>query len=231
LSADLRVDLGNLEIPVRLCRNPRARRLILRLDPDGDGVVVTLPPGAPEHAGLELARKQADWIRRRLGERTPRIAFEPGAAVPIAGRPRIISWTGQLRGGVTLSEDAVQVSGRREHLARRLTDWLRAEARRRILPLVADKAARIERKPGRVSIRDTRSRWGSCAAGGNLSFCWRLVMAPPEVLDYVVAHEVAHLAHHDHSARFWRQVEVITEHSGTAKDWLRRHGPGLHRYG
>ncbi|MCP5366373.1 MAG: M48 family metallopeptidase [Hyphomicrobiales bacterium] len=227
----MRLDLGAREVPLRLRRNAKARRVILRLDPTGEGVVVTLPPGASEDAAVDLARREADWILTRLERRAPRVEFAPGARIPFAGRDHLVTWTGLMRGGVRRDDGFLAVSGPREHLARRLGDWLRAEARRHILPLVADKAAVLGRRPGRVTIRDTRSRWGSCAAGGDLSFCWRLVLAPPHVLDYVVAHEVAHLAHHDHSPRFWRAVDRLTPHAQGAKAWLHAHGADLHRYG
>ncbi|MFQ5766019.1 MAG: M48 family metallopeptidase, partial [Rhodospirillales bacterium] len=184
------VELRGRPVPVRLQRNPRARRIILRIDAhgtDADGVAVTLPRGAKPAEGLALVREKADWVLGRLGALRPRVPFEPGEAVPVLGRERVIRPVAPGRGVVRLEETEILVAGRPEHLARRVRDWLKAEARREIMPLVRDKAAALGRRPGRVTIRDTRSRWGSCSAEGNLSFCWRLVMAPVAVLDYVVA--------------------------------------------
>jgi hypothetical protein len=118
-----------------------------------------------------------------------------------------------------------------EHLARRVRDWFRSEARARIGVLVRDKAAVLGQTPGRITVRDTKSRWGSCSHDGNLSFCWRLVMAPASVLDYVVAHEIAHLAEHNHGPEFWRLVGTLTADVGGGRAWLKRNGGRLHRIG
>ena len=123
------------------------------------------------------------------------------------------------------------VSGERGFFARRVRDWLKREARRRIAGLAHAKAARIGRTVARVSVRDQQSRWGSCSAMGNLNFSWRLILAPAGVLDYVVAHEVAHLEEPNHSARFWQLVDTLTNHAAFGRSWLRSHGPGLHAYG
>jgi predicted metal-dependent hydrolase len=110
-----------------------------------------------------------------------------------------------------------------------------AEARAAIAPLARAMAAQLGRKVTRISVRDTTSRWGSCSRGGALSFCWRLILAPDAVFTYVVAHEVAHLAHMNHGPAFWRTVDKLMPPGlGTprsARDWLRRHGAVLHRYG
>ena len=112
-----------------------------------------------------------------------------------------------------------------------MRDWLREQARSEIATRVQEKACLLERAPGRITVRDTRSRWGSCSHDGNLSFCWRLVMAPMMVLDYVVAHEVAHLRWTHHGPRFWATVATLTANAGAARCWLDDHGERLHRYG
>ncbi|HYI07041.1 MAG TPA: YgjP-like metallopeptidase domain-containing protein, partial [Reyranella sp.] len=124
------------------------------------------------------------------------------------------------------------VAGRPEHLPRRLRDWLTAELRHRLVPLVHAKARRVERPVKRISVRDSRSRWGSCGPDGGLSFSWRLVFAPPEVLDYLVAHEVAHLVHLNHGPRFWALAERLCDGPmGVPRAWLRANGETLLQYG
>lgn len=225
------LDLGGRKVPVRVRRNRRARRIVLRIDDDIDGAVVTVPAGTAIGEGLEMARAKAGWILGRLEALPPRVAFDDGAMVPLLGTLRRLRHCPGDRSPVCLEDGEIRVSGRREHLARRFTDWLRGEARRHIVPLAADKASRLGRGAGRIGVRDTRWRWGSCSAAGNLSFCWRLVMAPEWVLDYVVAHEVAHLAHRGHGRAFWCTVDGLTGDVEGARAWLRRHGPALHRYG
>ncbi len=123
------------------------------------------------------------------------------------------------------------VGGEAESISRRIEAWLRGEARRVLTERAGAQAERLGRSPGRISIRDTRSRWGSCSSAGMLSFSWRLILAPPEVLDYVVAHEMAHLAQRGHGAEFWRIVARLTAHMDAGRAWLRLKGRDLFRYG
>ena len=228
------VELGGKWVPVRLYRNTRARRIILRIDDrngDGDGVSVTLPRRTPLCEGLDLIHEKAAWVLERLGGLLPRVAFADGARVPLGGVDHTIRHVLDGRGVVRRQGTEILVAGGPEHLARRLRDWLRKEVRSQIGRLVGDKAAALGRTAGRITIRDTRSRWGSCSADGNLSFCWRLVMAPETVLDYVVAHEVAHLVEPHHGPKFWRLVKTLTPDMEASREWLRHNGEALHRYG
>ena len=228
------VELGGKRVPVRLYRNTRALRIILRINDrngNGDGVSVTLPRRTPLREGLDLIHEKAAWVLERLGGLPPRVAFADGARVPLGGVDHTIRHVLDGRGVVRRQGTEILVAGGAEHLARRLRDWLRKEARSQIGRLVGDKAAALGRTASRITIRDTRSRWGSCSADGNLSFCWRLVMAPETVLDYVVAHEVAHLAEPHHGPKFWRLVKTLTPDMDASREWLRRNGEALHRYG
>ena len=136
------------------------------------------------------------------------------------------------RGTVWLESGEIHVAGRPEHLPRRLRDWLIAQMRLQIEPLVLQKATRVERRVKRITLRDNRSRWGSCGPDGSMSFSWRLVFAPPVVLDYLVAHEVAHLVHHNHGDRFWALARELCDGSmDEAHAWLRRYGETLLQYG
>lgn len=218
-------------MPVRLRRHGGAKRIILRLDTRGEGVVVTLPNRVPESEGLAWAEGQRAWIAEHLGNLPVRKPFTDGAEVPLGGATHMIRHEEGARRGVWAEDGQIFVSGRLEHLPRRLTDWLRAEARRRLGAAVTDATDRLGKAAGRITVRDTRSRWGSCAANGNLSFSWRLVMAPEFVLEYVAAHEVAHLREAHHGPAFWHLVDELTNHAKAGRQWLRRHGEGLHFYG
>ncbi len=218
-------------LPIAYRVNRRARRLILRLDDETGGAVVTLPPGVSRAEGRRFAEERADWLARRIERRPTRIPFEPGVTIPVLGEDRIIRLSNEGRGPVVLGEDELIVKGAPEHTPRRVRDWLKDEARRQIEPRAMDLADRVGQTLRRVTIRDTRSRWGSCSTNGGLNFSWRLVMAPAWVLEYVVAHEVAHLIEHNHGPRFWAQVERINGDAERGRAWLNVHGPALHRYG
>jgi predicted metal-dependent hydrolase len=212
-------------------RSLQARRVSLRIDPRGGAVVVTLPPHAGRRAGMALLTAHAAWVTDRLAALPAAIAFVDGAAVPIGGVPHAIRLSTDERGGAWLADGVLHVTGRPEFIARRVGDFLRAEARRRLSSLAAQKAARAGLTIKRLSIKDTRTRWGSCAADGALAFCWRLVMAPNFVQDYVAAHEVAHLRHMNHGPRFWALVNELTPHTHEAIPWLQEEGGALLRIG
>jgi predicted metal-dependent hydrolase len=211
-------------------RSQRARRVTLRIDPRGGAVVVTLPPRAGRTAGMALLMNHAEWVVERLAALPGHVEFTNGAIVRLHGvEHRIVHVGGSIP--VRVSGREILVGGDRAFLARRVGDFLRAEARRRMSALVAAKAEMADLQPRRVTVKDTRSRWGSCAANRCLYFSWRLVMAPRFVQDYVAAHEVAHLRHMNHGARFWTLVEELTVHTEAAVAWLREEGPGLLRIG
>jgi predicted metal-dependent hydrolase len=212
-------------------RNSRARRVSLRIDPTGGAVVVTLPSKATRKAGMALLMGHADWVSDRLAALPEQITFTDGATVPIGGIPHRIRHNPNARGAAFLLQQELHITGAAEFLSRRVRDFLRKEAQRRLGALVAAKSGLIGITPRRVTIKDTTSRWGSCAPDKSLALSWRLVMTPAFVQDYVVAHEVAHLRHMNHGPRFWSQVDELTPHTRAAIPWLRAEGPRLLRIG
>lgn len=212
-------------------RSSRARRVSLRIDPRGGSVVVTLPHRAARNAGMALLIDNADWVSERLAALPGAIVFADGVELPLYGTNHRIRHMQGGRGGAWVRGREIQVSGDIAFLPRRVADFLRAEARRSICALVAEKALLARARPGRITLKDTSSRWGSCAASRNLAFSWRLVMAPHFVQDYVTAHEVAHLRHMNHGPKFWALVREITPYTDEAMVWLRTEGMRLLRIG
>jgi predicted metal-dependent hydrolase len=212
-------------------RSTRARKISLRIDTRAGGVIVTLPPRAGQAAGMALLRDNAGWVAERLARLPAPVLLADGAMVPIDGLPYCIRHRPDGRGGAWLGAGELLVSGAPEFLARRVADFLRAEARRRLSALAIAKAGAAGLTPRRIIVKDTRTRWGSCTADGTLMFCWRLVMAPLHVQDYVAAHEVAHLRHMDHGRGFWALVAQLTPNKRAAMHWFDVQGPGLMRVG
>jgi predicted metal-dependent hydrolase len=212
-------------------RSARARRISLRIDPRNSSVVVTLPARAGRAAGIALLTDHAAWVADRLAALPKAVIFADGAMVPLAGTPHRIRHVPAGRGGAWLDSGEIHVAGDPAFLPRRVADFLRAEARRRLTAMAAVKSAQAGLCARRVTVKDTSSRWGSCAPDGTVMFCWRLVMAPELVQDYVVAHEVAHLRHMNHGPRFWSLVAELTEHRERAVAWLGLYGAGLLRAG
>ncbi len=224
----IRLPHGPAEVEWR--RSARARRLSLRIDPRGGAVIVTLPGRTSRKAGLALLMDHAGWVAERLAALPGPIPFADGASIPLHGIEHSIRHTG-APGPARLVGTTILVGGDPAFLPRRVADFLRAEARRELAALAMAKAAMAGLHPRRVSVKDTKSRWGSCAADRSLAFSWRLVLAPRHVQDYVAAHEVAHLRHMNHGREFWALVATLTPHTEAANAWLRAEGPRLLRIG
>jgi predicted metal-dependent hydrolase len=225
------VTLPNGTARIAWRRNTRARRISLRVDPADGTVLLTLPPRASHAAGMALVNQHLDWIAHSIDRLPQAVTLTDGASVPFCGEPHRIRHRPQARGGAWLDGQEIHVTGAPEFLRRRVADFLRAEAGRRLTAQALEKAPLAGRSPRRITVKDTTSRWGSCAADGSLAFSWRLVMAPAFVQDYVVAHEVAHLRHMHHGPAFWALVDQLTPHTHPAIRWLKQEGPALLRIG
>jgi predicted metal-dependent hydrolase len=212
-------------------RSARARRITLRIDATNAQVIVTLPMRAGQAAGRALLAKNADWVADRLAAIPDRLLLTDGASVVLDGVAHPIRHVPGGRGGAWVADGALHVSGDAAFLPRRAADFLRGEARRRFGAQALAKAEAAGLRIKRVTVKDTRTRWGSCSPDGVLMFCWRLIMAPPHVQDYVVAHEVAHLRHMNHGADFWALAESLSPHRDLATAWLHQEGAGLLRIG
>jgi predicted metal-dependent hydrolase len=223
------LDLG---APVRVRVSPRARRVGLRVDAAERRVELVLPRGVPAELGLRFLNDKRGWIAARLDALPRPVPFIEGAIVPVRGVPhRIRRALDPAAPPVTIADGEISVRGDPAHLPRRVRDHLAALARDELARRARPLAARIGHKIARITVRDTKSRWGSCSSRGNLSFSWRLIFAPDPVIDYVVAHEVAHLAEMNHGPRFWRLVESLTPGSAQPRAWLDRHRTRLLSYG
>jgi predicted metal-dependent hydrolase len=218
-------------VPVLYRQNKRARRILIRLDQSTAELVVVLPTRATPAQGRRFALLNEGWIRDRLDQLPAATPFAPGATVPYLGVDHRIRFRPGVPALVWREGNEIYVSGRRENAQRRVEEWLKREARRELLRRSRQKAALIGREVFTITLRDPKTRWGSCSARGQLSFSWRLIMAPRHVLDYVVAHEVAHLREMNHGPRFWRLTAQLTGDCEGGREWLREQGPALHRFG
>jgi predicted metal-dependent hydrolase len=216
-------------------RNPRATRYTLRVARGGLALAVSMPLRGSLAFAEDFVRRHEGWLEARLRKQIAHVPFLAGSTVPLRGVMHEIVWTGAMRGGVVVGDangrPVIHVSGLAEHLPRRVMDFLKAEAERDLASSVAKHARVLGVSIARVTIRDTVSRWGSCSSTGALSFSWRVIMAPPFVLDYLAAHEVAHRKEMNHSVRYWRIVAALDPNFREAEKWLKAHGRDLHRYG
>ena len=213
-----------------------ARRLTLRVRSADGTAVLTMPPRTSLKSAQAFADRNAAWIGTRMAALPDRIPLVPGTILPLRGIDhRILLDPTTLRrcqvGVSSEGEPLLRVSPRAVDPAGTVLQFLMHEARRDLVTAVARHAATVGKAVIRITLRDTRSRWGSCSSRGALNFSWRLILAPPLVLDYLAAHEVAHLVHMNHSEDFWRVTRSLAPETDVAEAWLKRHGSGLHRYG
>ncbi len=223
--------LGGREIALRIRKSPRAKRLGLRLDPTSGEVELVVPPGVPHGDAKRFLNDHENWVLEQLGELPPRVPFGDGTVLPLLGGNVRLRHRPALPATAFLAGQNLFVGGKPDMFAAVVTEWLRQCARDTLYQKSLALAARIGMRVERVTIRDPRTRWASCSHGGRLSFSWRLVLAPPDVTDYVVAHEVAHLRHMNHGPSFWALVTRLAPGHDVPREWLRRNGQRLHRYG
>jgi predicted metal-dependent hydrolase len=230
------VDYDGEVYAVRLRRHGQARRYTLRIQAVTREVVLTMPPRGSLKQAREFALKHGAWIAARLKRLPDAAPFADGTVIPLRGVDTRVVHRRSARGTVWLETGATGepflcVAGGEAHVPRRVRDFLKREAKRDLEAASRRAAAALGVAIKRVSIRDQSSRWGSCSTTGVLSYSWRLILAPPFVLDYLAAHEAAHMIEMNHSGAFWRLVERICPHVTRAKAWLDAHGTDLHRYG
>jgi predicted metal-dependent hydrolase len=226
------LEVGNRALPLTIKENSRATRITLRIEPGGRALNLTVPAGLRKSEIEEFLERHQGWLLTKLSKFSTDNPIRSGGFVPIRGVQHRIDHTGTLRGlteiAVVDGVPVVRVSGLEDHLGRRVATFLKKEARRDMELLAFRHAASIRKPVASVTLKDTRSRWGSCSWDGNLSFSWRIVMAPPLVIDYLAAHEVAHLKEMNHGPKFWALCNQLCPRMEEARKWLKQNGSQLH---
>ena len=215
-------------IPLVLRRSARAKRISLRISQLDGRVTLTVPKGVADREAIAFAHEKEEWIRKHLDTREEKVTVAVGTPLPIGGQlHQVVAGDGRR---VRFEPGRVLVPGAPDRVGKRLGRHLKEIARARLAEASDHYAKKLGKDYAAITLRDTRSRWGSCTAQGRLMYSWRLILSPPEVLDYVAAHEVAHLAQMNHSPAFWSEVERIYGPYKDPRAWLRREGASLHRY-
>ena len=228
----IELPLSDRTLTAKVTVNRRAKRFILKVDPVAGIVHITSPTkrGIPD--AITFAKANENWIRRELTNAVCARPFLPDVHFPFLDRTLKICHQGVARTRLIATDDnRLLVGGDRAHINRRVTDWLKKQARSRLTMRADYYAERLGKCRGRLSVRDTRTRWGSCSSDGSLSFSWRLIFAPAEIFDYVVAHECAHLVHLNHSPQFWQVVASLDVDAQYATRWFEKNGAALHGWG
>lgn len=224
-----------LGVAARLSVNPRARRLSIRIDARAGEAVLIAPSERKLADVVAFARTKSSWMRERLAERPHGTPLEPGAIIDLFGQPVRLIATGGA-GAARLTEDGdgplIASGGEGEAFARRVENLFKRVARDTLQTRTDVHLRTLGQRPVRMSIADPKSRWGSCSPHNrSIRYSWRVVMAPPAVIDYLAAHEVAHLVHADHSPAYWSVVQRLVGDHRPFRKWLRDNGPALHAVG
>lgn len=233
-SQTLSLDIDGEAVEISIRHNERARRYSLRVAQTGNTPVLTIPKHGTFKQAREFAQSHRKWLGERLVNRKDNIKFEPGVTIPLRGENHILEASGRIRGTVMvryIDEPTLIVPGDEQVFARRLTDWLKQQARQDLQVACARHAENLGLRYNSITVRDQRTRWGSCSSTGRLNFSWRLILAPAEILDYVAAHEVAHLEEMNHQPQFWALVEKTCPDMNKHRKWLKSKGGMLHSYG
>jgi len=229
---DFSIEIDGRILPVKVSENDRAKRITLRIMPDGEGLKITTPGHVGDDEIEAFVERNRNWAATRIARMPKRVDIMEGAVIPYKGVDHRIVLSGKLRGVVKsdLVDDTpvLIVPGEESSTGRKLLSFLKSEARKELNRVAAVHAAKIGIRPKQIRITDTTSRWGSCSTTRTLSFSWRIIMAPPEVLNYLAAHEVAHLQEMNHSTRFWSLTRELCPDTDIQKNWLKAHGNKLH---
>ncbi len=221
---------GDFSFPLVIARNPKAKRMRIRIDRRRKTPVLVLGSRMSEKNGLQFVMQNAAWIKIRLENLPEERKFDDMMTFDLFGESVTIRQSPTAKRGVWLDGGVLWVSGQPEHLPRRVLDFIKGELRRRMRQKARELAEILNVKIGAVTVRDTKSRWGSCNKNGDLSFSWRLALAPAPVCDYVAAHEVSHIREMNHSLKFWKTVALLDPDFKTHEQWLKKNADFLHSF-
>ncbi len=216
------------EFPLKVIKSPRAKRLTLRIDAKEHCPVLTLPPRCTQKQAIEFVNLHYNWIAEGLQSLPQRQKFASGQNISLFGKEVQICHAPEKRWGARVEKGVLYVSGDSEFTHRRVKDFIKKEAQAKFFKLSQKLAAKIACQVHDVVIKDTKSRWGSCSSLGNINYNWRLALAPQFVIDYIIAHEVSHLKHQNHSAVFWQCVASLCPNFEQGQSWLKQHGKELY---
>ncbi|MBG77890.1 MAG: hypothetical protein CL570_02525 [Alphaproteobacteria bacterium] len=214
--------------------NARAGRIVMRLNTKTRKIDLTIPKWMSLHDAKAFTDQNKRWIDDKLQTLGQSIPFEHGQTIPLLGRDRTITIQenpNSARTTFTLTAHELLMMTHLENPAPKIEKHLKAIARQEFEPRLHDKAAQIGHNINKLTLRDPLSRWGSCSHDGNIMLSWRLILAPPAAMDYVIAHEVAHLRHMDHSKAFWALCKDLSDDYSAGHSWMREHGNTLMRFG
>ncbi len=225
------IEISGIDYPISIKKNARSKRLTMRVDPYKGIINVTTPKRVSKRKVISFILEHQEWLAKQHQSLKGPISFDEGAIIPIKGKAFTIQHIEKRGIYIEKQRTYLIVSCPKLRLKSAIKRYLKEQARKTLTKLAQEKATQIDKSIANISIKDTKTRWGSCSSKNNLNFSWRIIMAPDYVIDYLVAHEVAHLQHMNHSKAFWDLCFTLSKDGSQGKKWLRTHGSELQRYG
>ncbi len=219
-----------IDFPIKVIKSSKCKRLTLRIDIKKRIPVMTIPKFCSSKKAINFAISNQEWIEKSLNQLPQAKPFEDGDKFCFLGNIITIKHSPEQKAGVFIKNNILYVSGEAEFLSRRVKDFIKKQAQTHLLELSRTMAKKIDCEVKRVAIKDTKSRWGSCSSLNNINYNWRIVLAPIEVINYLVAHEVSHLKHKNHHTEFWQCVKNLCPQTDFGKEWLKENSNLLHIY-
>lgn len=218
-----------LDFDIKITKSSLAKRLTLRIDEKNRIPVLTIPNKCSSKKAIAFVKEHTDWIKNTLSKIPKSKKFSPQDKFTFLGREITIIHTPSQRGTI-LSENNLLVGGDIEFLHRRVTDFIKKQTLKHLYAFTIETANKINCKVHNVTLKDTKSRWGSCSSKNNINYNWRISLAPYFVIEYLVCHEVSHLLHQNHSSDFWQCVANLCPDYKKARNWLKTNGKELYKY-
>lgn len=218
------------DFDIKIVQSSSSRKLILRIDNKERIPVLSIPKYCSRKRAIDFVNENMDWIINTLGRLPQNKQFCDGEKFLLFGQEVTIKHQAEARRGVWLEDNILYVSGAPEFLHRRVRDYIKKRAAEEFYKKSSELAGRIGCKLSGISIKDTKSRWGSCSSLNHINYSWRIALAPQYVIDYLMAHEVSHLLHQDHSESFWSCVAELYPNWKEGRDWLKKHSKNLYIY-
>lgn len=218
------------DFPLTVISSWRNRRLSLRIDSKKRAVVLTMPKFYSQKKAWQFVDSHQDWIEECLSKLPAVRDFADGEKISLFGQEVVLCYNPQNSGAPKLEQNILSAGGEKEFFHRRVKDFIKREAKKYFLSRSRFYADKLDCKVASVTIKDTKSRWGSCSSLNNINYSWRIALAPVCVIEYLMAHEVSHLKHPDHSPAFWRTVKTLYPGASIGRSWLKTHGHELYLY-
>tara|TARA_Y100001970_G_C14049832_1_gene758335 strand:- start:364 stop:1062 length:699 start_codon:yes stop_codon:yes gene_type:complete len=225
------IDLQNRFYKISIKKNKRAKRIILKVSNIDRKISITLPKYESEKRGLNFLFKNQEWVLKQLNSIPKKIPFKNFSKIPYMGKMHKIIHISRNGNLIYIYKDQIIFFGKKDDLSKNIKKWLFDKAKNEIIKLANSKVVLLEKNFNKIYIKDLKSSWGTCGHNGNLSFSWRLILAPRHVMEYIVVHELCHLVELNHSKEFWKLVTTIFPHRNHSQNWLKLNGTNLHSIG